>query len=779
MLRKLWGLFTHDFGSVRKKVLIVAALLATIPVLVMGAISYYVASESFFEEIGIANRQTMLQIQQRIDEKLVTLETVALQNAVNPTLSRFLSLENPAEDIETFGMTMTLLNSMQVLIQDVDNVYLYRPDKNLVVSPSDGMKGEELLPEHVREAISKNPSKIWLDHALESHLVRDGFHRVTFVRRINTSAHSPAGYLIVNLNDTAFFRVFSDMRLGSRELLIVTPSGNVFSDGSRSLLQNPLNEYEFIRKLMDSDASEMLMKEQVEGRSLSINYLKSGYNGWKYVTVVPFSDLTQHLQKIRQTTFVICFLLIMFSAIAAGLFSKGWFRALQSLIDLIKNKGELTEGQKNENEFALIRNYFESLQKNNELLGKQIEESMPLLRVNFIQKLLTEPFHASMIERAKYYDIPINHPYYTVICIELDNMRGQTEQDINLFHYAMMNISREIISHHAEGLVVRMHSGHIAILINHDAEEALLMDLKTKSFHIAEEIRNVSESLLRITVTMGIGRSYEGLNEVRSSYREALEALEYQLVEGSGRVLFIGQIKPGTTSFSYPYEIEQHIVTHLKMANMQQINSLLDDFVQALKTEIFNSEHVRQSFAQLIAVTLRTLFDLDPNAPQLHEYNLYQHLNELSTSEKIVNWLKTEVYPPIVDYIHSRTVQRNHSTIQKVVDHIHQYYDTDLSLPMLAGMISMPVSQFSHMFKTEVGMTFSEYIIAYRMEKARDLLQKTDIKISDIAEMLRYNNSQNFIRVFKKMNGVTPGEYRARYSKERLEEENDSEEVNS
>ncbi len=764
MLRKWRSPFAFTSGPVRRKVLIIASLLATIPVLIMGATAYYIASGKFIEELRVASKQTMLQIQQRIDEKLITLEKITLQNAVNPTLSRFLSLSNPEEDIENLGMTMTILNSMQVLIEDVDAVYLYRPDKQLVVSPNLGRVGEEVLPEYVREAISHNPPKIWLDHKLESSLVRDGFHQVTFVRRINATDPMQPGYLIINLNDTTFFRVFSNMRLGSRELIIVTPSGNIFSDGTKSHIQNRFEHYGFFREMMASDASEMLMTEQVDGRSMSINYLKSNYNGWKYVTIVPYSDLTRHLQKIKQMTFMICLLLVLVSTAATGLLSKRWYRALQSLIDLIKNKGGLAEAQKNQNEFALIRNYFESLNKNNELLGKQIEESMPLLRVNFIQKMLTEPFHSSMRERAVYYNIPVMHAFYTAICIELDNMRGHTEQDANLFHYAVINIAKEIVSRHSEGLVVQMHSGHIAVLINHDAEELSLTDLKAKSFSISEEIRNVSESLLHITVTIGIGHSYEGLEHARSSYREALEALEYQLVEGSGRVLFIGQIKPGPSSFSYPYEIEQQIVTHLKLANLPAIHNLLDDFAQALRTELFNHEHVRQSFTQLIAASLRALFEMDPNSTHLHAYNLYQRLNELNTSHKIVKWLKTDVYPPMVDHISIRTVQRKHMTIQKVLDHIHQHYDTDLSLPLLAGLVSMPVSQFSHMFKTEAGMTFSEYLIAFRMEKARHLLETTDAKISDIAEKLRYNNSQNFIRVFKKINGITPGEYRLRSS---------------
>lgn len=754
-------------GQLRRKVLIVSLLLATIPVMIMGLAAYYISSEKIIGEIGAANRQTMLQIQQRIDEKLTTLEKIVLQNSVNPVLSGFLSQPNPKEDLEGLGLTMSLLNSIQVLIEDVDSVYLYHPDKQLVVSPDRGIEGMSALPEHVLEAVRLNPSKVWLDHKFESTLVREGFHQITFVRQINPTDKMSSGYFIVNLNDSAFFRVFSKMKLGSRELLIVTPSGNVFTDLTEGAAGNHYAEYEFLHKLEGVKEDERLWTEQWKGRTLSVNYLKSGYNGWKYVTVVPYSDLTRHLDKIKQTTFIICLLLVLGSIAATGILSKHWYRGLQSLIDLIKNKSGQAEVHKNQNEFAMIQNYFEVLSANNERLGKQIEESMPLLRANFIQRMLTEPFDGTLAKRAEYYRIPMEHPFYTVICVELDNIRGQTEQDVNLFHYAVINISKEILERSAKGLIVRMHSGHIAIVLNHAAESWPEEDLKSRAFYIAEEIRSVAERLLHITVTMGIGHSYEGLGMARSSYREAVEALEYQLVEGSGRVLYIGHIKPGSASFTYPYELEQQIVTHLKLANLPPIWNLLDDFTRSLQVELYNHEHVRQSFAQLIAASMRTLYEMDPGSPQLHEYNLYQRLNEWNTTAKIVNWLKTDVYPPIVEHISHKTVQRNHSAIQRVLDYIHDHYDTDLSLSMLAGMIVMPVSQLSFMFKEEVGMTFSDYLITYRMEKARVLLETTDAKISDIAEKLRYNNSQNFIRVFKKINGIPPGEYRSRFSREK------------
>jgi two-component system response regulator YesN len=49
------------------------------------------------------------------------------------------------------------------------------------------------------------------------------------------------------------------------------------------------------------------------------------------------------------------------------------------------------------------------------------------------------------------------------------------------------------------------------------------------------------------------------------------------------------------------------------------------------------------------------------------------------------------------------------------------------------------------------------------MEKAKELLSGTSLKVAEIADQLRYNNAQNFIRMFKRFTGLTPGEYRVRH----------------
>ncbi|MNF16137.1 HTH-type transcriptional regulator YesS [compost metagenome] len=58
-------------------------------------------------------------------------------------------------------------------------------------------------------------------------------------------------------------------------------------------------------------------------------------------------------------------------------------------------------------------------------------------------------------------------------------------------------------------------------------------------------------------------------------------------------------------------------------------------------------------------------------------------------------------------------------------------------------------------------MTFSEYLVNYRMTLAKEWLENTNMKVSDISDKLNYSNTTAFIRSFRKVVGITPGQFRA------------------
>lgn len=94
------------------------------------------------------------------------------------------------------------------------------------------------------------------------------------------------------------------------------------------------------------------------------------------------------------------------------------------------------------------------------------------------------------------------------------------------------------------------------------------------------------------------------------------------------------------------------------------------------------------------------------------------------------------------------------------------YTDPNLMLQDAARAVNMSNSRFSTVFAQETGRTFTEYLTALRLNRAKELLRETDKKSGQIALEVGYNDSHYFSYLFKKNLGMTPGEYRAKKENE-------------
>ena len=89
-----------------------------------------------------------------------------------------------------------------------------------------------------------------------------------------------------------------------------------------------------------------------------------------------------------------------------------------------------------------------------------------------------------------------------------------------------------------------------------------------------------------------------------------------------------------------------------------------------------------------------------------------------------------------------------------------KYADPNLMLQDVAGEVHLSQSHFSTVFAQETGLTFTQYLTALRIGKARELLEATDLRSSQIALEVGYNDPHYFSYLFKKNTGMTPSEYR-------------------
>lgn len=99
--------------------------------------------------------------------------------------------------------------------------------------------------------------------------------------------------------------------------------------------------------------------------------------------------------------------------------------------------------------------------------------------------------------------------------------------------------------------------------------------------------------------------------------------------------------------------------------------------------------------------------------------------------------------------------------IRVVKSWISDHYHLDLDMVAIAELVHLNPNYLSRLFKLETGESLTGYLIDVRMQKAKELLMvQTELKVYEVAEQIGYQDSTYFTKLFKKMNGYTPLEYR-------------------
>ena len=92
---------------------------------------------------------------------------------------------------------------------------------------------------------------------------------------------------------------------------------------------------------------------------------------------------------------------------------------------------------------------------------------------------------------------------------------------------------------------------------------------------------------------------------------------------------------------------------------------------------------------------------------------------------------------------------------------IEEHWGEELSLRRIAKAVNVHPNYLSEKFKQITGINFVEYVARTRFEKACRLLRDDDVKVSDIAFAAGFQSLSQFNRVFKKLCGKSPTQFRA------------------
>ncbi len=151
---------------------------------------------------------------------------------------------------------------------------------------------------------------------------------------------------------------------------------------------------------------------------------------------------------------------------------------------------------------------------------------------------------------------------------------------------------------------------------------------------------------------------------------------------------------------------------------------------------------------------------VDTKEMGIHSMQEYRKIMSAGNVEEAVQALGKSIFD-IVDRLEENSQHKYRKLVATAEKYIDAHYmERDLSLERTAREIHISPSYFSLLFRNETGVTFSDYLIRKRIEKAKELLRNTDLKAYEIAEKVGYDTAAYYSTAFKKATGYSPTEYK-------------------
>lgn len=269
-------------------------------------------------------------------------------------------------------------------------------------------------------------------------------------------------------------------------------------------------------------------------------------------------------------------------------------------------------------------------------------------------------------------------------------------------------------------------------------------------------------------VSIAFGTIIQGIEHLHKSVNTCHEACKLHFIKGSNADIYYEEVEsyiyngPADTH-GYPIP-DARLITFIKDQNKEGITKELGQ----LKTWLYRkgSEsylYMTFSLGSFYTHLMKELGESGINLQDIFEDPIeeFKKVAAGGTLESSIENLKQNLFR-ICDSI-SINKSRYGRLIDQAILYIQNHYmSSSFSIEEVAGAVCLSTSYFSTVFRSETGVTFTDYLIRIRMEKAKGLLENTNMKMYEISSQVGYENAAYFSAAFKRYYGKSPSELQNR-----------------
>ncbi len=273
---------------------------------------------------------------------------------------------------------------------------------------------------------------------------------------------------------------------------------------------------------------------------------------------------------------------------------------------------------------------------------------------------------------------------------------------------------------------------------------------------------------------MGVSRIFPEAIGFARAYNESIEALkineyydrdedtEGMSMEDSSVTYYADLAGQRTVKSGYNLVLDTEVKKAVDESDQVRAFAITDEFLRDLNKSgvVLYEQHyyLHRFLLAILSVPADAGIPIHDIFPE-GEDNLFGRFNQLYDYQSIRKFYETNVIVPVIARMNQFRKSSSEVVLEKILNLIEKHQG-DLSLTECAEKLGYHPSYIWRVLKNTKDITFTDYIAKQKLELAKQMLVDTDLPVGEIANRLSYSNAQNFIRLFKKHMGITPGQFR-------------------